>query len=189
FFQTVFERGYFPVTTFQDNPFLAQRIATEFTGPWSAAYLAENAPETLDYDYAPLPVPDGHTGPVYTYGDYKNIAIFSTTRHPREAWRFVQFLVSEAADRRLVEVTRQIPLRKDIATDAGLDSFYTANPAIRRFAEAAAYTRGVDAVPQLQEVLDAIAQGFERAVYLAETPAEATASTQRRIRLIADWAR
>jgi multiple sugar transport system substrate-binding protein len=189
FFQTVFERGYFPVTTFQDNPFLAQRIATEFTGPWSAAYLAENAPASLDYDYAPLPVPDGHAGPVYTYGDYKNIALFSTTKHPREAWRFVQFLVSEAADRRLVEVTRQIPLRQHIATDPGLDSFYTANPAIRRFAEAAAYTRGVDAVPQLQEVLDAVAQGFERAVYRAETPAEATASTQRRIRLIADWAR
>ena len=189
FFQTVFERGYFPVTTFQNNPFLDERIATEFTGPWSAAYLAENAPASLDYDYAPLPVPDDHAGPVYTYGDYKNIAIFSTTRHPEAAWRFVQFLVSPAADRRLVEVTRQIPLRQGIATDAGLDSFYTANPAIRRFAEAANVTRGVDAVPQLQEVLDAVAQGFERAVYRAETPAEATASTAKRIRLITAWGR
>lgn len=189
FFQRIYADGYFPVTTFQDNPFLAGRIATEFTGPWSAAYLAENAPATLDYDYAPLPVPDDHRGPVYTYGDYKNIAIFSTTKHPRESWRFVQFLVSEAADRRLVEVTRQIPLRTGIERDAGLDSFYTANPAIRRFAEAAAYTRGVDAVPQLQEVLDAVAQGFERAVYGAEAPAEATASTARRIRLISSWAR
>ena len=189
FFQQVYARGYFPFTTFQGNPFLAGRIATEFTGPWSAAELAERAPPGLDYDYAPLPVPDGHTGPAYTYGDYKNIALFSTTEHPREAWAFAQYLVSPEADRLLVEMTRQIPLRTGIADDPGLAAFYAANPAVRRFAEAAAYTKGVDAVPQLQEVLDAVAQGFERAVYRAETPAEATASTLERVRLIAEWGR
>lgn len=187
FFQTLYARGDYPVTIFQGNPFLDGKIATEFTGPWSAAALAENAPPGFAFDYAPLPVPDDHTGPVYTYGDYKNIAIFATTKHPQEAWRFVRFLVSPDADRQLVTATRQIPLRTGIATDPALDTFYAAHPAVRRFAEAAAYTRGVDAVPQVPEVLDAVAQGYERAIYRAATPAEATAFIDRRIRQIAEW--
>ncbi len=189
FFQTLFARGHFPRTTFQGNPFLEGKIATEFTGPWSAASLAEQAPADLDYVYAPLPVPDGTpaNAPVYTYGDYKNIAIFSTSRHPREAWAFAQYLVSEDADRLLVRMTRQMPLRTGIADDPALAEFYAANPAVRPFAVAAATTRGVDAVPQLPEVLDAVSQAFERAVYGAETPAEATRSALRRIALIQSW--
>ncbi len=112
FFQQLYAHNYFPRSTLQGNAFAAGRIATEFTGPWTAAWLDENAPPGLDYDYAPVPVPDDHSGPVVTYGDYKNIAIFSTTRHPREAWAFAQYLVSPEADRMLVEQTNQIPLRR-----------------------------------------------------------------------------
>ena len=189
FFQTLFARGDFPRTTFQGNPFVEGKIATEFTGPWSAADLAERAPPGLDYAYAPLPVPDGTPpgAPVYTYGDYKNIALFSTSRHPREAWAFAQYLVSEEADRLLVRMTRQMPLRSGIADDPALADFYAANPAVRPFALAAEATRGVDAVPQLPEVLDAVSQAFERAVYGAETPREATQSALRRIALIQSW--
>lgn len=186
-FQTLYARGYYPLSTLQGNAFAAGRIATEFTGPWSAAWLRDNGPEGLEYDYAPVPVPDDHTGPVVTYGDYKNIALFSTTRHPAEAWAFAQFLVSEDADRMLVEMTSQIPLRKGLLEDPQLAAFFEANPAVRRFAQQAPHTRGVDSVTNLQEILDAVAQSFERAVYRASTPADATERAANRIRLIHDW--
>ncbi len=189
FFETLYAKGYFPLSTLQGNAFAAGRIATEFTGPWSAAWLADNAPAGLDYDYAPVPVPDDHTGPVVTYGDYKNIALFSTTRHPQEAWAFAQFLVSPEADRLLVEMTRQIPLRNGLLEDPELTDFFAENPAVRRFAEQAPHTRGVDSVPNLQEVLDALAQSFERVLYQASTPADATQRAEARIRLIQDWRR
>ena len=32
-----------------------------------------------------MPVPDDHTGPVYTYGDPKNIVIFKTCKNPQAA--------------------------------------------------------------------------------------------------------
>ena len=124
-----------------------------------------------------------------TYGDYKNIAVFSSTRHPEAAWAFARYLVSPEADRLLLTLTRQVPLRDGLAADAALAPFFAANPAMRRFVAQAPLTRGVDAVPSLPEVLDAIAQGYERAIYGVETPAEAVASAGARVRIIQDWAR
>ena len=191
FFQTLYARGHYPRSTLQGNAFAQQRIATEFTGPWTVGWLAENAPE-VPVDFAPVPVPDavprGATPPP-TYGDYKNIALFATTRHPREAWAFAQFLVSPEADRLLIETTRQIPIRTGLLADPLLAPFFTANPTMRRFAEQAVATRGVDAVPNLPETLDAVAQGYERAVYGVETPRAAVASIADRIGVLQAWAR
>jgi multiple sugar transport system substrate-binding protein len=186
-FQTLYGEGFFPLSTFPGSPFLAGRIATEFTGPWSAAFLAENAPDSLRYDYAPLPTPDDHTGPVHTYGDFKNIAIFSTTQRSQEAWEFVQFLVSRQADLRLLAEAQQIPVRRGLLEDSLFAPAFNRNPYLRTFAEAAPHARGVDAVRTFQEALDAVAQGFERAVYRAETPSEAVASTLDRMRTIQEW--
>lgn len=189
FFRDVYREKYFPVTTFQGNPLAAGRIATEFTGPWSIAWLEENAPPGLEYDFAPLPVPDGFDDEVYTYGDYKNIVIFANTKHPRQAWEFTQFLVSDEADLMLLEMTRQIPVRQGLLSDSLYGSFFAANPSVRPFAEQALRTRSVDAVPSFQEVLDALAQQFEAAaVYGVVHPATATERAIDRIRVIQEWA-
>jgi len=190
FLQTLYRRGDFPRSTLQGNAFAQGRIATEFTGPWTAAWLDENAPD-VRFDFAPIPVPDGtplDAAPV-TYGDYKNIAVFSTTRHPEAAWAFIQHLVSPEADRLLLQMTGQVPIRSGLADDPALAATFAARPTLRRFVEQAPRTRGVDAVPSLPEVLDAIAQSYERAIYGVETPAEAVASAEARIRVIQEWAR
>ena len=191
FFQTLYARGDFPRSTLQGNAFAQRRVATDFTGPWTIGWLAENAPD-LPVDFAPVPVPDDAprgAGPPVTYGDYKNIALFATTRHPREAWAFAQYLVSPEADRLLIETTRQIPIRIGLLEDPELASFFAANPAMRRFAEQAAATRGVDAVPDVPETLDAVAQGYERAIYGVETPSAALRSIEARIGTLQAWAR
>ena len=191
FFQTLYARGHYPRSTLQGNAFAQGRIATEFTGPWTIGWLAENAPD-VPVDFAPVPVPDNMplgSAPPVTYGDYKNIALFATTRHPREAWAFAQFLVSPEADRLLLTTTRQIPIRRGLLDDPALAAFFAANPTMRRFAEQASATRGVDAVPNLPETLDAVAQGYERAVYGIETPREVVQSVTARIGVLADWAR
>ncbi|MCK5344340.1 MAG: ABC transporter substrate-binding protein, partial [Candidatus Heimdallarchaeota archaeon] len=60
------------------DPFLAGKIATKFVGPWEIEYLERYKPEGFEYDYFPIPVPDDHQGPIYTYCDPKSIVIFST---------------------------------------------------------------------------------------------------------------
>lgn len=189
FFQTLYARGYFPRSTLQGNAFASGRVATDFTGPWTLGWLAENAPD-LDVDFAPVPVPDGTPpGTPPTYGDYKNIAVFATTRHPEAVWAFAKFLVSPEADRELLRATGQIPLRAGLADDPALADFFARQPAMRRFAEQAEATRGVDAVPNLPETLDAVAQGYERAIYGVDTPAEAVARIEERVAVLQAWAR
>ena len=190
FFQTLYARGYYPRSTLQGNAFAQGRVATDFTGPWTIGWLAENAPE-LAVDFAPVPVPDGTPaqGPPVTYGDYKNIALFATTRHPQEAWAFARYLVSPEADRLLIETTRQIPIRSGLLDDPQLAGFFGAHPSMHRFAEQAAATRGVDAVPNLPETLDAVAQGYERVIYQVETPDQAVRSIRDRIGVLQAWAR
>ncbi len=188
FFQTLYARGHYPRSTLQGNAFAQRRIATEFTGPWTAQWLRENQPD-VRFDFAPVPVPDGFVGEPVTYGDYKNVAVFASTRHPEWAWRFAQHLVSEEADRLLLTMTGQIPIRRGLLDDPELAPFFRDNPTMRRFAEQAPRTRGVDAVGSLPELLDAVAQSYERAIYGVETPAEAVASAEGRIQTILDWAR
>jgi multiple sugar transport system substrate-binding protein len=166
FLRTLYADGSFPMSSPQGNPFLSRKIAMEFTGPWNISYLERNAPEGLEYDFAPIPVPDDHTGPVYTYGDHKNIAIFSSTKHPAESWAFVKFLISKQADMQMLRITRQIPLRGDLLSDPEFVAYFDGDPKLSVFAEQAAHTRSVDAVPDLKRIFDALSRRYERsAVY------------------------
>jgi len=190
FFRECYRRRLFPHTFFQGgDPFLLERKATHFAGPFEIAELRQSAPH-VEYGVAPLPVPDGHRGPVYTYGDFKNIAIFSTTEHPREAWEFVKFLLRPEHDLLLLEICNQIPLRLDITKDSLFTDYFLRNPWMAVFAEQAPRTRGVDPIPDLKEILDALSQAYEAsAVYGEITPAEAAQMAADRARSILEWNR
>ncbi|TVQ09326.1 MAG: sugar ABC transporter substrate-binding protein [Balneolaceae bacterium] len=188
FYQSLYNNGYFPRSSLQGNAFLYGIIATEFTGPWNIAYLENNAPASLRYDFAPVPVPDDYVGDTYSYGDHKNIVIFSTTRHPEASWEFVKFLTTKEADYRLLSFARQIPVRKNLLTDPEFEEFFRENPMLARFAEQAAYTRGVDSIRDLKEILDAVARYYEKsAVYGAIPPEQATRDMIEAIRVIREW--
>ncbi len=188
FFGSLYGQGFFPKTKFQGNAFVSKQIATEFVGPWNIAWLEENAPADLEYAYAPLPVPDDYQGTSYTYGDYKNIAIFSSTEHPNDAWQFAKFLVSESADLQLLELATQIPIRKGLLTSPQFSSFFSDHPKLVPFAEQVLNTRGVEGVRSFPEILDAIAQQFEAAaVYGIRSPGEATRLAIQRIGVIEAW--
>ncbi|HUL43677.1 MAG TPA: extracellular solute-binding protein [Bacteroidota bacterium] len=188
FFQKCYSYGYFPRTFFQGgDPFLLEKKATHFAGPWEVATIEKYAPG-LEFGVAPLPVPDDHQGPVYTTGDFKNISIFSTTTHPREAWEFVKFLVTAEHDLLLLEICNQIPVRGDLETNPLFASYFHRNPLMTKFAQQAPYTRGMDAVPDLKEIFDAISQEYEIcAVYDRKSPAEAIRDAVDRTRSIVEW--
>lgn len=190
FFQACYARRLFPRTFFQGgDPFLLEKKATHFSGPWEVAAIEKFAPQ-MDYGVAPLPVPDDHDGPVYTYGDFKNIAIFATTKHPQEAWEFVKFLIQAEHDALLLEICHQMPVRGDLLSNPLFRQYFHARPVMRQFAEQATRTRGVDAAPDLKEILDAIAQEYEAcAVYGVRTPAEAIRNAARRTEVIVEWNR
>lgn len=188
FFQDCYTSGYFPRTFFQGGDlFLLEKKATNFAGPWQIPTIERYAP-SMKYGVVPLPVPDDHQGPVYTYGDYKNIAIFSTTRHPNEAWEFVKFLVTNEHDLWLLEIANQIPVRGDLLLDSLFAGYFRLHPIMVQFARQAVYTRGIDAAPDLKEIFDSISQEYEAcAVYGRKSPEQATIDALRRTKMIVEW--
>lgn len=188
FFQECYGRGFFPRTFFQGgDPFLLEKKATHFSGPNNIATIMKFAPG-IQYGVAPLPVPDDHHGPVYTSGDYKNIAIFSNTKHPKESWEFVKFLVRAEHDLLLLEIANQVPVRGDLLTNPLFAKYFSRNPLMVKFAEQTVYTRGMDPVPDLKEIFDAISQNYEAcAVYGRKTPADAVRDAAARSRSIIEW--
>jgi multiple sugar transport system substrate-binding protein len=187
FLQTIYREGYFPkqkMTTTADF-FLLGKVATRFNGPYEISHAEKFKPAGFEYDFAPMPVPDGHVGPVYTYGDLKNIVIFSTCQRPKAAWEFVKFMVSQRNDLRLLEIADQLPLRKGMLNDSLFVDYFAKNPRMIAFAQQAEYVRGINQSPVMKEVFDAISQEYEAAVvYAAKSPEKAVRDAAERVRLI-----
>lgn len=189
FFQACYERGYYPRTSFYQSVdlFMQEKKVSHIAGPWQVAAIRKFAPAMV-YTVAPLPVPDGQTGPVYTFGDFKNIGIFTTTKHPREAWEFVRFMLDVRHDRMLLSICDQIPVRGDLLTNSEFNDYFHANPMLLKFAEEVPYTRGMDSAPDMKEIFDGISQEFEMcAVYGTKSPRQAMADAVNRARMIIEW--
>ncbi|GAB4373725.1 MAG: extracellular solute-binding protein [Calditrichia bacterium] len=187
FLRELYEKNYFSTERLSGrmDPFLAKSIATRFVGPWEIMHAERFKPEGLEYDFAPVPVPDGHTGPVYTYGDPKNIVIFKTCKNPRAAWRFIRFMIERENDLKFLKITNQLPRRKGMLNDSLFASYFQQNPKMIPFARQAEFIRGTDVSPVLKEIFDAISREYEACViYGVKSPKEAIADAARASRLL-----
>ncbi|MEZ0540057.1 extracellular solute-binding protein [Fibrella arboris] len=183
FLQTLYKNDYFSKERLSAtrDPFLDQRIAVEFTGPWQVGFLKKYGPD-LHYQFYPMPVPASQRGPIYTYADPKNIVIFNTCPNPTAAWAFVRTLVDRPGDLRLLELTGQMPRRKNLTTDPFFATYLAQNPGLKPFAEQARYLRGVDNHEQIVEVFDIISQEYEACVvYNRKTPEAAIADAAKAV--------
>ena len=174
FLQTLFTHGYFPKEQMdaRADVFIHSVVATRFTGPWSITQIEKFRSPDFEYDYAPVPRPADVSGPTFTYGDYKSIVLFKTSKHPDWAWKFAQFLVSRRADLKLLEIADQLPLRKNILEDSLFAPYFKNHPRMVTFARQAKFVRGADSSPVLREIFDAISREFEAAVIYGKKSAE-----------------
>ena len=139
------------------------KLAFRVTGPWAVSYINKYKPPGFRYGMTTLPVPTATPGPVHTYGDPKSLVIFSTTRFPEQAWEFVKFMTNRANDRLLLELTSQLPLRRNLVSDPFFAAFFDEHPDIRFFAEQIPHIVGTDHTIYLQEIFDIISQEFDAA--------------------------
>ncbi len=187
FLQTLYKKGYFAKERLdaRQDAFLGGAIATRFTGPWEISHAERFKPAGFEYGFSPVPVPDDHQGPVYTYGDPKNIVIFSTTPNPEAAWEFIKFMISRENDRRFLEMSNQLPRRKNLFEDMFFKSYFEANPRMIPFAKQAKFVKGTDVSPVLKEVFDIISQEYEACViYGVKTPKKAIEDAAKAVELL-----
>ena len=172
-----FAARVFPRANFSDgrDPFLDGTIAMKMIGPWFLVELEELKVPGLDYAAIPVPVPDGgDPDAAYTFADMKSSVIFSTTKHPVEAARFLAYLNSPEADRRLVELTAQLPFRRDLSHDRRFAAAIARWPTLDRFAAKIERSRDLDPHPDIIEVFDILSEAYEAsAIYGVEPTADA----------------
>ena len=128
----------------------------------------------FDFDFFPMQVPESHNGPIYTYSDPKNIVVFNTCTRPQEAWEFIKTLISKEGDKKFLEMTGQLPNRKNLETEEIFRDYFDENPKVKAFAKQANFIKGVDNCEVIVEVFDIISQEYEACViYNKKTPEQA----------------
>ncbi|RPI70563.1 MAG: extracellular solute-binding protein, partial [Ignavibacteriales bacterium] len=187
FLRTLYEEKYFAKERLsqRQDVFLSSVIATRFTGPWEVPHAEKFKPEGFEYNFLPMPVPDDHRGPVYTYGDPKNIVIFKTCPDPEMAWKFLKIILSKENDYELLKITNQLPRRKNLDSDLYFAEYFKNNPKMIPFAQQSKYVKGTDTALYLKEVFDLISQEYEASVvYGVKSPEEALKDAEKAVNLL-----
>jgi multiple sugar transport system substrate-binding protein len=168
-----FAEGTLPRSNFAlgRDPFIDGTVAMKIIGPWFLKELNELKVQGLRYDVTPVPAADGASADDhYAFADLRNIAIFSTTRHPDEAARFVAYLTSPAADRLLIEEASQLPYRRSLAKDPRFTASLGRWPTLPAYATYVERTRDIDIDPDVVEIFDLISEAYEESAIYGTVP-------------------
>ena len=187
FLQSLYTNEYFSRenSAASSDPFVIQTIATKWTGPWEISYLNRIPNRHFDFDYSVPPVPDDHVGPVYTYADPKNMVIFNTCKQPQVAWEFIKTMIDKNGDMQLLQISGQLPRRKNLDTDPFYKSFFEKNPMLLPFAKQIPFVKGIDNCESIVEVLDIISQEYEASVvYGKKTPEKAIEDAEKAVNVL-----
>jgi multiple sugar transport system substrate-binding protein len=168
-----FDEGTLPRANFSvgRDPFVDGTVAMKIIGPWFVRELNELKVPGLRYDVAPVPAADGtNAADRFAFADLRSIAIFSTTRHPDAAARFVAYLTSPAADRLLIEEASQLPYRRGLATDPRFAAALAHWPTLTTYATYVGRTRDLDLDPDIVEIFDLLSEMYEEAAVYGTRP-------------------
>ncbi len=177
FLQELYNKEYYSkerLSAGQDR-FISEDIFSKWTGPWDIEHSEKfKKRDDFEFDFLPMQVPDNHQGPTYTYSDPKNIVIFNTCKQPQEAWDFIKTLIDKEGDKKFLEMTGQLPNRKNLETEEIFQEYFDKNPKLKIFAKQANYVKGIDNSEIIVEVFDIISQEYEACViYNKKTPEKA----------------
>lgn len=168
-----FAEGVLPRSNFAlgRDPFTDGTVAMKIIGPWFLKELNELGIRGLRYDVTPVPAADG-TDPDhrFAFADLRSIAIFSTTRHPDAAARFVAYLTSPSADRLLIEEASQLPYRRGLASDPRFAASLERWPILATYATQVERARDIDVDPDVVEIFDLLSEAYEEAAAYGKVP-------------------
>jgi len=161
-----FAEGLLPRANFAlgRDPFIDGTVAMKIIGSWFLLELELLKTPGLRYGVTSIPAADG-TSPDdrYAFADLRSIAIFSTTKHPAAAARFVAYLTSPAADRLMIEEASQLPYRRGLASDPRFTAALGRWPTLSTYATHVERTRDLDLDPDIVEIFDLISEAYEAA--------------------------
>jgi multiple sugar transport system substrate-binding protein len=168
-----FAEGLLPKANFQmgRDPFVDGTVAMKIIGCWFIPELELLKNPDLRYAVTPIPAADGLPASAsYAFADMRSIAIFSTTKHPDAAARFVAYLTSPEADRLLIQEASQLPYRRGLAYDARFAAALKRWPTLTSYAAHVERTRDLDIDPDIVEIFDLISEAYEASGIYGKVP-------------------
>ncbi|MBL8877564.1 MAG: ABC transporter substrate-binding protein [Phycisphaerales bacterium] len=169
--------GSFQTIEGAQNPFLGERLAMVFQGPWMTNWIQTYAPH-LDYGVAPFPSSDAARH--HTFASADVFVIPRGARRPREAMRFLQYMMQQDVLESLCKAHCKVsPFRRP------QDDFFRdhPNPHIRTF-DALAESPDAFSVPksacwaQAKDITQVMLESVNRGI---ATPQQAAAIAQRKL--------
>ena len=168
-----FANGSLPRSNFAlgRDPFADGTVAVKIIGPWFLKELNRIKIAGLHYDVVPIPGAD-NVDPAkrFAFADLRSIAVFSTTRHPDEAARFVAYLTSPAADQLLIEEASQLPYRHGVSGDPRFAKSLALWPTLDKYSTFVERGRDIDVDPDIVEIFDLISEAYEGASIYGTVP-------------------
>lgn len=156
-FQDLFQKHRIASVEEITEGFVSGKAATTISGPWSVRFYREVYP---DFRYGIMPLPRD-TRQVTPCGSW-HMAITSQSKHPDEAWLFIDWMTGAEGAKRWYEATRNLPARH--STYEAFEDLSTYP--MRIFSDQVRFTaRPRPVTPVYPVVTDAVAQTFQSAAY------------------------
>ncbi|MET4782249.1 extracellular solute-binding protein [Glaciihabitans sp. UYNi722] len=144
---------------YQGDAFADGKAAMAIVGPWAVAVYKDK----VKWGSVPVPTKDGLAADkTWTFSDAKNIGLYTACKNQGTAWDVLKFSTSKAQDAKLLELSGQMPLRKDLATTYA--AYFDKNPSYKAFGDAASRTVEVPTGPNTVQMLQAFRDSWSRSV-------------------------
>lgn len=163
-----------------DQLFAQGKLAMEITGFWNIA--AANSVEGLDWDIAPL----WHGKEPATSAFFNGLAISTTSEHPDEAWKIIEFMASEEGQRPIIDNAEDAPANLQVQqSDAFLKpKWATREVNMGAFADSSEAIFVPPLTPQWNEMIEVCTENIDLMMNNKVTPEEALATIQERLEQI-----
>ena len=157
--------------------FNSGNAAMAISGPWELDRMVKEA--KFDWGVALLPLPETGSKRSSAMGDF-NWAIFSKTQHPKEAFKVLEYFVSQ--DNRMFKDFGQLPARSDLAIPSTGQPLKDA--ALKVFQEQLRYAQPRGPHPAWPKISKAIQDAIQAALTGQMSPKEALDQADQKIKAV-----
>ncbi|WP_454856181.1 ABC transporter substrate-binding protein [Rhizobium binxianense] len=157
--------------------FNAGNAAMVISGPWEIDRMLTDA--KFDWGTALLPVPQEGAQRSSAMGDY-NWAIFSSSKHPEEAFKAIEYFVSQ--DKDMYQRFGQLPARSDIAIPPTGNKLK--DDALKTFVEQLKYAQPRGPSPEWPKISKAIQDAIQATLTGQSSPKDALDQAAEKIKAV-----
>jgi multiple sugar transport system substrate-binding protein len=130
------------------------------SGPWNIGEFKRRLPESQQATWATAPLP-GPRGPGASIAGGSSLAVFAASRHKEAAWLLIEYLSQPAVQKRMHELTGDLPPRRSAWNDAALaDDAYA-----RAFRDQLERVKPTPKIPEWERIATEIRLVAEAAVH------------------------